>query len=73
MNKFGQNLKNIRQSVGLSQFQLAKLVNTTQQRVSEWEKGQIEPSLRYLIKLVNVLEVSFEELTEGVLSDANGK
>ncbi len=38
MNRFGQNLKGIRQSVGLSQFQLAKLLSTTQQRISEWEQ-----------------------------------
>ncbi len=69
MNRFGQNLKGIRQSVGLSQFQLAKLLSTTQQRISEWEQGQIEPSLRYLIKLTKVLDVSFEELTDGVLQE----
>lgn len=69
MNRFGQNLKGIRQSVGLSQFQLAKLLSTTQQRISEWEQWQIEPSLRYLIKLTKVLDVSFEELTDGVLQE----
>lgn len=66
MKTFGQNLKCIRESLGLSQFQLSKLVGTTQQRVSEWERDLSIPTLNYLIKLVRVLDAPFEELTDGI-------
>lgn len=44
-------------------------MNTTQQRVSEWECDKVEPSLFNIIKIIAVLETSFEELTEGVLTN----
>lgn len=63
---FGNNLKVIRELNNLSQGQLALLLGTTQQRVSEWENGKVEPTLFNLIKLTRALNTSFEELTEGV-------
>lgn len=41
-------------------------MGTTQQRVSEWETNKIEPSLYNVIKMLKVLGVTFEELTDGV-------
>lgn len=66
MRTFGENLKNIRESLGFSQYQLAKLMKVAPQRVSEWETGKIEPSLRPLIKLTKILDVPFEELIDGI-------
>lgn len=63
---FGENLKSIREFNNLSQKQLADLMGITQQRVSEWECGKVEPTLHNMIKLINVLNTSFEELTDGV-------
>ena len=63
---FCDNLKAERINAGLSQREFAKLVGTTQQRVSEWECGKIEPSLFSIIAILNVLNITFEELTEGL-------
>ena len=41
-------------------------MNTTQQRVSEWECGKVEPSLYNIIKILKVLGVEFEDLVEGI-------
>ena len=41
-------------------------MNTTQQRVSEWECNKVEPSLYNILKIINVLGTTFEELTEGI-------
>ena len=41
-------------------------MNTTQQRVSEWECNKVEPSLYNILKMLKVLNVTFEELTEGI-------
>ena len=66
MNTFGKNLKSIRTSQGLSQFQLAKLIGTTPQRISEWETDKVEPGLTYIIKIMKALDIGFEELTDGI-------
>lgn len=66
MNKFGENLKNLRKVNKLNQKKFAELMNTTQQRVSEWECGKVEPSLYNIIRILKVLNTTFDELTDGL-------
>jgi transcriptional regulator with XRE-family HTH domain len=66
MKTFGENLKEIRVSCKLNQQQFAKLIGTTQQRVSEWETNKVEPTLFNIIKITKVLNVTFEELTDEI-------
>ena len=66
MNTFGENLKNLRKLNKLNQNDFAAKLNTTQQRVSEWECDKVEPSLYSLIKITKVLNTTFEELTDGI-------
>ena len=66
MKTFGENLKNLRTAAGISQQVFAEKLGTTQQRVSEWERGLVEPSLYNIIKILNVLNISFDELTDGL-------
>lgn len=66
MNTFGKNLKIIRKINKISQQEFAIKMNTTQQRVSEWECDKIEPSLYNLLKIIKILNTSFEELTDGI-------
>lgn len=61
-NKFSENLKLLRQEEKLNQNQLAKLVGVTQQCISEWENGKIEPTLSYLWKLADIFKTSIDEL-----------
>lgn len=67
MKTFGENLKEFRLLNKLSQRALAEKMKTTQQRVSEWERNQVEPTLYNIIKLIKILNVSFEELVDGVI------
>lgn len=62
----GENIKMLRKYNILNQKQFAERMGTTQQRVSEWETNKIEPSLYNVIKMLKVLGVTFEELTDGV-------
>lgn len=62
----GENIKMLRKYNMLNQKQFAERMGTTQQRVSEWETNKIEPSLYNAIKMLKVLGVTFEELTDGV-------
>ena len=66
MSTFGENLKNLRKLNKISQNDFAKEMNTTQQRVSEWECNKVEPSLYNLMKIIKVLNTTFEDLTDGI-------
>lgn len=66
MKTFGENLKYYRKLNQISQKDFAKRMKTTQQRVSEWECDKIEPSLYNIIRILNIFEITFEELTDGI-------
>lgn len=66
MKTFGENLREIRIGCKLNQREFAKLIGTSQQRVSEWETNKVEPTLFNIIKITKVLNVTFEELTDGI-------
>ncbi len=69
MKTFGENLKTLRIANGLSQKTFAEKMQTTQQRVSEWECNKVEPSLYNVIKILRLFDTTFEELTEGISFD----
>lgn len=71
MRTFGENLKNLRRLNKLNQREFAIKMNTTQQRVSEWECNKVEPSLYNIIKIIKVLDTTFEELTEEISKDVD--
>lgn len=62
----GENIKYYRKVNNLNQQNFAKLMETTQQRVREWECDKIEPSLYNVRRMLKIFNVSFEELTEGM-------
>lgn len=66
MKTFGDNLKSLRKVNKMSQQEFANKMQTTQQRVSEWECDKVEPSLYNILKILKVFEITFEELVEGV-------
>ena len=59
-------MKALRKVNKISQKEFAKRMNTTQQRVSEWECNKVEPSLYNILKMLKVLNATFEELTDGI-------
>ena len=66
MRTFGENLKYFRKLHKLSQKEFAKKMQTTQQRVSEWECNKVEPSLYNIINILKVFEITFEELVDEI-------
>ena len=66
MATLGTNLKNIRKLNKISQKDFAEKLQTSQQRVSEWECDKVEPSLYNIIKILRVFDITFEELTEEI-------
>ena len=59
---FAQRLREIRNEKDISQTKLAELIKATQTQISKWETGTIEPSLKQLKLLSDVLEVSTDYL-----------
>lgn len=66
MSTFGENLKRERILCGLNQAQFAQQIGTTQQRVSEWERNKVEPTLYNIIAIIRVLNITFEDLIDSV-------
>ena len=66
MVTLGNNLKSLQKVNKMSQKEFAERMQTTQQRVSEWECDKVEPSLYNILKILKVFAITFEELTEGM-------
>ena len=64
--KIGELIRAARREHSFTQQELADKIGTTQPRVSEWENDKVEPTLYNIIRIVDALRVSFEDLTEDV-------
>ncbi|MGN0807189.1 MAG: helix-turn-helix domain-containing protein [Candidatus Coproplasma sp.] len=56
------NLVHLRQEAGLTQLQLAQMLNYSDKAVSKWERGESIPDLRVLIKLADIYNISLDTL-----------
>lgn len=59
---FCKNLKNARKERGLTQKQVAQLLNVVESCYANWEQGRTEPNLSTLRQLAIILNVSVDEL-----------
>ncbi len=59
---FSERLVQLRREKGLTQVELAKILNTTQRRISYMESGKVEPDLSTLVALSSYFEVSTDYL-----------
>lgn len=57
-----ENIKSRRESLDMSQAELAEKVEVTQSAVSRWEHGESAPLLKYQKKLAILFGCSIEEL-----------
>ena len=61
----GERISKLRQEVGLSQYELAKVIGVSRQAVSKWENDQTAPDTINLIRLSNILNTEVEYLASG--------
>lgn len=66
MIKLGERIKELRLERGLTQTQLSKLICVSQKAVDYWERSVNEPKASYVIALVKVFDISFDEFFENV-------
>ena len=57
-----QNIKQMRKEMGLTQKELAERVGVTQQCISDWENGKIEPTISYVAKMSKIFETTIDSL-----------
>lgn len=69
---FADNLKQVRKEKGLSQEELAELLEVSRQAVSKWEQGAGYPETEKLLLLSNRLNVSLDILM-GTEPDAENR
>lgn len=62
MVDFGQKLKNLRKNAGLTQADLARMLNVTKSVVSYYELQERSPSPDVLVKLASIFRVTSDYL-----------
>ncbi len=64
---FGERIKELRISLGINQVEFGRRLNVTKQSVSNWENGNIQPSIDMLLNIARTYSISADYLLE--LSD----
>lgn len=72
-HSFKDNLKNIRESKGLTQKEVADKLGIFVQSYSRYENTDQEPKLNRVIEIANILNVSLDELVFGINSSCDDK
>lgn len=79
MLDFSKTFKALRKKRGLTQKELAEILNVSQNAIYNWENGKREPSLKMIENIANALNVSIETLIgldmlgKKFLSESNSK
>lgn len=64
MKYLADNIKFLRQKLGLSQEKLAELLGLNRGNIASYEKGSAEPRIENLIKMMQVFKVEVKDLVE---------
>lgn len=64
-NTLGQRISTLRKNKGLTQEELANMLNVSAQAVSKWENDITCPDISLLPELAEILEVTVDELLSG--------
>lgn len=59
---FYERIKELRNSLGINQVEFGRRLGVTKQCISNWENGNIQPSMDMLIKICNLFSISSDYL-----------
>ena len=62
LKKIGSNIANIREQKGMTQYKFAKLLLMEQSNLARIEKGEINTTVKTLLKISDALEVDITKL-----------
>lgn len=57
----GEKIKELRLENKLSQLKLATMIGVSQKAIDYWERGVNEPKIGYIISLVKVFDIDYNE------------
>lgn len=63
--KIGKFISELRKSQGLTQVQLAEMLNITDRAVSKWETGKALPDSSIMLELCDILKITVNDLLSG--------
>lgn len=64
MFNIGKRIKELRTEKNLSLAQLAKLIGVSQTAIDYWERNVNEPKVSYIVLLVKVFDMSYNDFFE---------
>lgn len=59
---FYERIKELRNSLGINQVEFGRRLGVTKQCISNWENGNIQPSIDMLIRICNLFSISSDYL-----------
>lgn len=62
--KIGNNIKVLRKQKGLTQTEIAKMLNMTQQQYSRFETGIFELNYTQILEICHILEITPNDIFE---------
>ena len=62
---FCENLKEARKQCGLTQKQVAIMLDVVESCYANWEQGRTEPNIEMLRKLSSILKINIDDLING--------
>ena len=65
MDAIGERIKEARQERGLSQEELAQIINSTKSAISRYESGKRQPRIEQLKSIASALDVDVNWLMNG--------
>ena len=68
MERFGEKLRALRQRGGLSQEQLAEMLNVHRSHVGKFEQGYKTPNAAMILKIARIFNVSTDQLMKDELN-----
>lgn len=71
--KFGNFLCELREAKGMTQLEIANMLDVTPAAVSKWENGESKPKVETLFKLAEIFDVTAEELMSGEADKSHTK
>lgn len=70
---FGVKLRELRDSAGLTQEELAIKLNLKKEAISQYENGKREPKTAIMRQMCNIFGVTLDELVDGATFNNNPK
>lgn len=64
--EIGKNIKQIRNSLGITQLEFAEKIGVSRSAVQHWETSYTEPDIDAIKKIKEVFNISYEEILDGI-------